>query len=53
MLYHGGGCHFHYKGIYRRVVGMGYTFKASKNMDGHTFHLENISMGYQFYQNCI
>ena len=27
---HGEGVNFHYKGIYRRAAGMGYTFQASK-----------------------
>ena len=44
----GVGGNFHYKGIYRRAAGMGYTFQASKYMNGYHFHFKSISMGYFF-----
>ena len=36
--------------IYRSAAGMGYTFQASKYMNGYHFHIKNISMGYLFHQ---
>ena len=50
---HSTGVHFYFKGIYRRATGMGYTFKASKYMNGHHFHFKSISMGYHFYSKSI
>ena len=48
-----GGGNFHYKGIYRRAAGMGYTFQASKYMKGYHFHSKSISMGYLFHPKSI
>ena len=47
-LYHGGG-----GGGGRCAAGMGYTFQASKYMNGYHFHIKNISMGYLFHQKSI
>ena len=49
----GGGGNFHYKGIYRCAAGMGYTFQASKYMNGYHFHIKSISMWYLFYPKSI
>ena len=48
---HGGN--FHYEGIYRCAAGTGYTFQASKYMNGYHFHLKSISMGYLFRSKSI
>ena len=40
---------FHYKDIYRRAAGMGYTSQASKYMNGYHFHFKSISLGYFFH----
>ena len=49
----GRGGNFHYKGIYRRAAGMGYTFQASMYMNGYHFHFKRISMGYLFHPKSI
>ena len=33
-------------GMYRRAAEMGYTFQASKYMNGNHFYIKSISMGY-------
>ena len=50
---HGGRFNFLYRGIYRRVAGMRYTFKASQYINGYTFHFKSILMGYHFYWKSI
>ena len=50
---HGGGGVTILKRIYRRAAGMGYTFQASKYMNGYHFQFKSISMGYLFHPKRI
>ena len=47
------GGNFHYKGIYRCAAGMGYTFQASRYMNGYNFFIKSISVGYLFHPKSI
>ena len=45
----GGGSNFHYKRYIQMCGWKGYTFQASKYMNGYHFHIKNISIGYLFH----
>ena len=49
----GGGGNRHYKGTYRRVAGMGYTFRVIQYINGYHFHFKVYQLGIFFYSKRI